>query len=174
MRPEIPEALEASRLVAIMRRTDASLAVSSVVALHPHLADGEAVAKLNIPTVGFSAIVTEGADSGLLSSGPGHDHRTAYPGEGGVVVIGNHNGLSFSWNGINPGDPVVLEMTYGRYRYTVTKRYSVDGDDTTVISQPRSSETLLLTSSATANTTSAVAPRAIMRSFSIEGLRWRE
>jgi sortase A len=124
---------------------DANAVASGVANLHPHLAAGSSLAKLLIPSVGFEAIVTEGADSGFLSSGPGHDERTAYPGEGGVVVIGNHNGLSFSWNGIKAGDQVMVEMGYGRYRYTVTDRSIVEGDDTSVISRPRSGEALLLT-----------------------------
>lgn len=127
--------------------SDANLAASGIGLLnhHPHLGDGEAIARLKLPSVGFNAIVTEGSDSTWLSSGPGHDDRTAYPGEGGTVVIGNHNGFSFSWNDLKVGDSVVLEMSYGRFHYNISKRYIVDGGDTTVVDKPRAGETLLLT-----------------------------
>jgi len=110
----------------------------------PHLADGQPLARLIIPSVNFTAIVTEGSGSSFLTTGPGHDDRTGYPDEGRLVLIGNHNGFSFSWDGIKTGDAIVVEMSYGRYRYIVTKRYLVDGDDTSVISRlsGRSGETL--------------------------------
>jgi LPXTG-site transpeptidase (sortase) family protein len=109
-----------------------------------HLADGQSVARLIIPSIKFSAIVTEGADNGILSSGPGHDDRTFYPGEGSVILLSNHNGFSFSWNDIHEGTQVVVDMAYGRYRYTVSKRFIVSGDDTSVLSQPPTGETLVL------------------------------
>jgi sortase A len=120
-------------------------AVSSIQALHPHLADGATLGRLSMSSVGFTAMVTEGSDSGFLSSGPGHDNRTAYPGERGTIVIGNHNGFSFSWNALKVGDPVVVEVAYGRYHYSITKRYIIDGGDTTAIARPRNGETLMLT-----------------------------
>ncbi|MFN2568289.1 MAG: sortase [Candidatus Dormibacteria bacterium] len=112
---------------------------------HAHLADGQAVAKLSLPTVGYDGIVAEGADRGILTGGPGHDDRTAYPGEGGVVLISNHNGFSMSWNNLQAGDAAVVEMPYGRYRYRITSRTIVPGDDTGVLDKKRSGETLLLT-----------------------------
>jgi sortase A len=117
---------------------------AQALGFRPHLADGEPVARLRIPSIGFDAIVTEGANGGLLTSGPGHDDRTGYPGENRVILIGNHNGFSLSWNDIKPGARVVVEMAYGRYSYSITRRLIVDGDDTTVLSQGRSTETLLL------------------------------
>ena len=106
------------------------------VAPHAHLADGEPVGRLSIQSVGFSAIVTEGADSGILSAGPGHDDRTGYPGEGRLIVIGNHNGFSFSWDGVHTGDVITVEMAYGRYRYKVVKRSIVDGDEAVLSEAP--------------------------------------
>jgi len=123
--------------------SDAVLASTGV--RHAHLADGQAVAKLRLPAAGYDGIVAEGADRGILTGGPGHDDRTAYPGEGGVVLISNHNGFSMSWNNLHPGDDAVVEMPYGRYRYRITSREIVPGDDTGVLSHKRSGETLLLT-----------------------------
>jgi LPXTG-site transpeptidase (sortase) family protein len=126
--------------------SDATIASSGIALFnrHPHLSDGETFGRLTLSSVGFNAMVTEGSDSGFLSSGPAHDDRTAYPGESSTILIGNHNGFSFSWNSLKVGDPVVVEMAYGRYHYTISKRYIVDGGDTTVVDRPRSGETLLL------------------------------
>ena len=125
---------------------DVTFAPASAVSVHvlPHLADGQPVAHLSVPAVGFNAIVTEGDDRGILSGGPGHDDRTGYPGEGRLIVFANHNGFSWSWGGIKPGDTIVVEMPYGRFHYTVVSRRLVNGDDTTVISDAPPGERLQL------------------------------
>jgi sortase A len=110
----------------------------------PHLADGQPLARLRLSSVGFDAIVTEGSDSGVLSSGPGHEDHTAYPGEGGLVLFSNHNGFSLSWGDVKVGDGVVVEMSYGRYRYTITDRSIVSGGDSSILHRPHSGEVLYL------------------------------
>jgi LPXTG-site transpeptidase (sortase) family protein len=129
---------------------DATPASSSVGAvaftqLQPHLADGQPLAKLSIPRIGFDAIVTEGSDSGILSAGPGHENHTGYPGEGRIILIGNHNGFSMSWGDLHAGDTIQLEMGYGRYKYTISKREIVDGNDQAVVRNPVPGEHLYLT-----------------------------
>jgi len=111
----------------------------------PHLVDGEPLAKLTIPRIHFEAIVTEGSDSGVLSAGPGHEDHTGYPGEGRIVLIGNHNGFSMSWGDLHPGDVIQVEMSYGRYTYRIDKREIVGGDDQQVVRQPEAGEHLYLT-----------------------------
>jgi sortase A len=113
--------------------------------LQPHLADGQPLARLSIPRVGFSSIVTEGSDTGILSAGPGHDNHTGYPGEGRIILIGNHNGFSMSWGDLHAGDTIQLEMGYGRYTYTISKREVVDGNDQKVVRDPVPGEHLYLT-----------------------------
>jgi LPXTG-site transpeptidase (sortase) family protein len=124
------------------------LANGSAVAFtvqRPHLADGEALARLLIPRINFEAIVTEGSDSGVLSAGPGHEDHTGYPGEGRIVLIGNHNGFSMSWGDLHPGDIIKVEMSYGRYTYRIEKREIVGGDDQQVVRSPEAGEHLYLT-----------------------------
>ncbi len=106
------------------------------VTKHPHLADGEPMAKLTVPGIKFTAVVTEGADRGILSAGPGHDDHTDYPGEGGLILIGNHNGFSTSWNDVHNGDIVELDTTYGRFRYRINQRYITSGTDRSYIDKP--------------------------------------
>ncbi|TMD93635.1 MAG: sortase [Chloroflexi bacterium] len=84
-----------------------------------------------------AAVVTEGAGRGILSAGPGHDDHTDYPGEGGLILIGNHNGFSSSWNDVHAGDTVSLDTAYGRYFYKINQRYIRDGSDRTYIDHPK-------------------------------------
>jgi len=110
----------------------------------PHLADGQPLARLRLSSVGFDAIVTEGSESGILSSGPGHEDHTAYPGEGGLVLFSNHNGFSLSWGDLRVGDAVVVEMSYGRYRYTITDRSIVSGGDSSILHRSHNGDVLYL------------------------------
>jgi sortase A len=97
-----------------------------------------------MPSVHFSAVVTEGIDGGILSSGPGHDHHTAYPGEGGIILVGNHNGFSLNWGDLHRGDQVRVDTGYGTYVYRIDDRSVVPGDDRSYIDRNRDTETLLL------------------------------
>jgi LPXTG-site transpeptidase (sortase) family protein len=117
---------------------------ATFLSLRPHLADGAPIAKMTVPNVGFSAVVTEGADTGILSRGPGHDVHTAYPGENGLILIGNHNGFSSSWGGIHPGDRVALDTDYGQYSYRVLRRSIVDGEDRSYIDATPTAERLVM------------------------------
>jgi LPXTG-site transpeptidase (sortase) family protein len=111
---------------------------SVFVTKHPHLTDGEPMAKLSVPRINFTAVVTEGADRGVLTAGPGHDNHTDYPGEGGLILIGNHNGFSTSWSDVHTGDIVGVDTTYGRFQYRITQRYITSGTDRSYIDHPRS------------------------------------
>lgn len=111
----------------------------------PHLADGQPIARLTIPRINFEAIVTEGSDSGVLSAGPGHENHTGYPGEGRIILVGNHNGFSMSWGDLHPGDLIKVEMSYGRYTYKISKREIVGGDDQAVVRNPLPGEHFYLT-----------------------------
>lgn len=113
--------------------------------IRPHLADGEPIARLQIARIGFNAVVVEGDDGGVLSSGPGHDDHTSYPGEGGLVLIGNHNGFSMSWGDLHAGDEVVMTTDYGRFHYRIQSRRIVDGGDNALVQQHFSGEHLYLT-----------------------------
>jgi sortase A len=118
---------------------------ASFLRLQPHLSDGQPLARLRIPRINFEAIVTEGLESGVLSAGPGHENHTGYPGEGHIILVGNHNGFSLSWGDLHTGDAIQLEMGYGRYTYTISKRQIVSGDDQAVVRNPQPGEHLYLT-----------------------------
>ena len=123
-----------------------STTTASSMSLHlvPHQLDGQAIARLELPSIGFDAIVTEGDGRGILSGGPGHDDRTGYPSEGRLILFANHNGFSLSWGSLKPGDAVVVEMPYGRFHYTVVSRTIISGDDSAAINSAPAGEVVRL------------------------------
>jgi sortase A len=93
---------------------------------------GSLVGRLEIPRLGFSAIVLEGSDSGTLRAGVGRIPETADPGQKGNVVLSGHRDTFFRpLRGIRNGDGIVLVTTGGRYRYVVDWTTVVDPSDTT-------------------------------------------
>jgi len=104
----------------------------TVAFARPRLADGQPLAKITVPSIGFSGIVLEGSDSKILSGGPGHVDGTAYPGEPDNVVISNHNSYSLSWGNLKTGQDITLDTDYGAFTYRVTGFKIVGANDKTV------------------------------------------
>jgi sortase A len=84
---------------------------------------GHALGRIRLPTLGRSYVVVQGTDSSSLRKGPGHYPDTALPGEPGTVAIAGHRTTYLApfrtINDLHPGDPVVLQMPYGRFTYRV-------------------------------------------------------
>jgi sortase A len=87
------------------------------------VATGHALGRIRLPTLHRSYVMVQGTDSGSLRKGPGHYPRTALPGEPGTVAIAGHRTTYLApfktIDQLRPGDPVVLEMPYGRFTYRV-------------------------------------------------------
>jgi sortase A len=103
----------------------------------PRLADGQPLAKITVPSIGFSGIVLEGTDPKILSGGPGHVDGTAYPGEPDNVVISNHNSYSLSFGNLKVGQDIVIDTDYGSFTYRVTGFKIVDANDRQVAGSTR-------------------------------------
>jgi sortase A len=84
---------------------------------------GHALGRIRLPTLGRSYVIVQGTDSASLRKGPGHYPDTALPGEPGTVAIAGHRTTYLApfrtINDLHPGDPVVLQMPYGRFTYRV-------------------------------------------------------
>jgi sortase A len=105
---------------------------------------GSAIAKIEIPRLGMSALVVEGADGHALKRGPGHIAGTAMPGEGGNVGMAGHRDtffrpLRFTRN----NDAIDVTTRDGRYRYKVVSTEIVTPADVHVL-YPTGRETLTL------------------------------
>jgi sortase A len=91
---------------------------------------GDAIGKIDLPTIDKSAYVVEGTDTDDLRKGPGHYHDTPLPGERGTVAIAGHrttHGAPFrNIDKLEPGDRIVLEMPYGTFGYRVERTQIVE------------------------------------------------
>jgi sortase A len=86
--------------------------------------EGQAVAIIDIPTLGIRQIVVEGTSSQDLRAGPGLLIGSAPPGTGGDVVIAGRRttyGSPFArLNQLSNGDTVLVTGALGQFRYLVT------------------------------------------------------
>ena len=85
---------------------------------------GSPIGHIVVPKLGIDLVVVDGATSGDLHSGPGRDLRSLMPGEGGLVYVAGHRttyGAPFRHiDELRAGDPIFLELPYGRFEYRVT------------------------------------------------------
>jgi sortase A len=98
---------------------------------------GDPIARLSLPTLDVSEIVVNGTDSSTLKKGPGRYLESAMPGENELVYIAGHRttyGAPFSRiDSLRRGDPVLVELPYGSFRYRVTGHRIVDDNDLSVL-----------------------------------------
>ncbi len=94
---------------------------------------GDAIGKIEIPTIDERSFVVEGTDSADLWKGPGHYSDTPLPGRHGTVAIAGHrttHGAPFRHiDDLKPGDPIALEMPWGTFNYRVRTTRIVDPTD---------------------------------------------
>lgn len=83
----------------------------------PKVVSGDAVAVLQIPSIGVNRIVVEGASVNHLRSGPSRLAGSALPGDAGIMVVYGHRsayGGPFAKNGsLVPGAEVVIQARNG-------------------------------------------------------------
>jgi len=103
----------------------------------PVFADGDPVAKLEIPRIGVDEIVVAGVGVDDLKKGPGHYPETPLPGEPGNAAIAGHRttyGAPFlDIDNLQPGDQIVATTYAGRFVYQVTGTVIVPPSDTSVL-----------------------------------------
>jgi len=113
-----------------------------------HLSEGEPLGWLVIPKLHLAKVFVNGTRwRDDLSRGPGRYLRTSLPGSGKVIGIAGHRttfGAPFRHiDRLEPGDQVIIRMSYGSFRYTVFSHEIVSGHDWSIV-QPRGFETLVL------------------------------
>jgi len=102
-----------------------------------NITDGEAFARLEIPSAGIDYFVYPGVTREALQDGPGHYPNTPLPGMLGNAAIAGHRttyGQPLrNVDQIEPGDEIIVTMPYGRFVYTMTAAEIVSPSDTDVI-----------------------------------------
>lgn len=98
----------------------------------PH--EGQVIGELEIPRLGVSVIVVEGAESGDLKHAVGHIIGTSLPGESGNVGIAGHRDTFFRpLRFTQRGDKIALRTLRGTYRYRVISTTLVQPTDVQVL-----------------------------------------
>jgi sortase A len=152
---------------------DRTLALPANLRPKHAVSDGP-IGKLTIPSAGISAIVLEGADSGLLKVAPGHIPGTALPGEDGNVAIAGHRDTFFrNLEAIRNGDSVLLTTPKGTYEYKVDSTEVVDPARTDVL-EPSGSPALTLVTCYPFHWIGSAPKRFIVRAHLIRPIAWRK
>jgi sortase A len=90
----------------------------------PPIAEGDAIAQIEIPSIGVKDIVVAGVSVADLRRGPGHFPETPLPGQLGNAAIAGHRttyGQPFrNVDDLEPGDEIVITTVAGRFVYDVT------------------------------------------------------
>jgi sortase A len=98
---------------------------------------GDAIARIDIPSISVSEYVVEGTDVDSLRKGPGHYPETPLPGEPGTTAIAGHRttyGAPFRRiDQLKHGDRILLDMPDGRFVYRVQTTKIVDDQDLSVL-----------------------------------------
>ena len=101
---------------------------------------GQAIGRIVIGRIGLDMVLVQGTDEESLKKGPGHDPRSAMPGQDRLVYIAGHRTTylaPFSHiDDIRPGDYIRLEMPYATFVYRATGHRIVVATDMSVLRSP--------------------------------------
>jgi sortase A len=112
--------------------------------LSPLAASGGLLGRMDIPRLGLSVIVIEGASRTTLRRAAGHIPGTAWPGQSGNVGISGHRDTFFRpLRNIRRNDIITLTTLLGEYRYRVVSTKIVSPSDVAVL-DPDGSDSLTL------------------------------
>jgi sortase A len=135
-----------SRLVA-ERRTDGALPPSDTWPWrHGVPADGALLGRIDIPRVGVSSVILQGAGERWLEQGAGHVSSTPLPGADGNVAIAGHRDSVFrGLQEIRLGDAIELTTPAVTRLYRVDAIRIVSPTDTAVLDQTSTPSLTLIT-----------------------------
>jgi sortase A len=99
--------------------------------------EGEATARIRIPTIGVDKIVVEGVALADLKKGPGHYPDSPLPGqEGNAAIAGHRTTYGAPFNRIDElvaGDEILVETVQGEFRYLVREQLIVSPSQVEVL-----------------------------------------
>jgi sortase A len=110
--------------------------VAAAAAL-PQIAEGDPIARIEMPRIGVDKIVVAGVEKDDLKKGPGHYPETPLPGQLGNSAIAGHRTTFgqpfFDVDKLDNGDEIIVTTLTGRYVYRVTGQQIVSPSDYQVI-----------------------------------------
>ena len=121
----------------VAAQLDKAIAAGSTNPEEPKPDLGQGVMRIEIPKINLNWVVVEGVGVEDLKKGPGHFPGTAFPGQGGNVVISGHRatyGEPFAhMDQVENGDIVKLTSADGVFQYKVIEKKIVQPDDLSVV-----------------------------------------
>jgi sortase A len=103
----------------------------------PAAIEGDAVARLRIPSIGVDKIVVEGVETSDLKRGPGHYPGSPLPGQPGNAAIAGHRttyGAPFNrLDELEVGDEILVVTEQGGFLYEVREQLIVSPDQVEVL-----------------------------------------
>jgi len=100
-------------------------------------AEGQPIGSIDIPKIAANFVVVQGVSTNDLQLGPGHYPGTPLPGQPGNAAIAGHRTTYLApfsnLDQLQPGDPIYLTTTQGRFEYQVSKTLIVAPSDTAVL-----------------------------------------
>ncbi len=114
------------------------------------LQDGDALTRIEIPSIGVDTVVVEGTSASALRAGAGHYPATPLPCEAGNVAIAGHRttyGKPFNQlDRLKQGDVIILTTPVGTCTYEVAKApFVVAPTDFSVVANQPAAHALTLT-----------------------------
>ena len=100
--------------------------------VHPALAAGQQVAKMEVPRLGYRAVVLEGTDTEVIDNGPGHLIGSAFPGDPATLVVAEHNTYWLGFPDLRAGDRVTFTDDDGTFTYLIDSQKVVENSQWTV------------------------------------------
>jgi sortase A len=92
-------------------------------------AEGVAVARLVIPSIGLDEVVLEGTSDKTLNAGPGHIAWSPLPGAQGNAIISAHRDRHFrNFERVKVGDTITTELRTRTTTWVVVNVHVVDKD----------------------------------------------
>ena len=107
---------------------------------------GEAIGKIQIPSLGLQAVILHGDSNHILRLGIGHVLGTPMPGEPGNVALAGHRDTFFrSLQRIQTGDLIIVRTGAGTFRYQVQSTTVVSPGNVEVLCSSNGNELTLIT-----------------------------
>jgi sortase A len=112
----------------------------------PERTDNSSVGRIEISSVGVTAMILEGTDDVTLRRAVGHIPGTALPGQNGNVAIAGHRDTFFRpLRDIHKGAEITLTTLKGTYRYRVDSTEVVDPQNTESLNESDDATLTLIT-----------------------------